>query len=101
MNTFDQIVYWLDRAAGKREEAETAEAQQARVEVQGLQEHPGWVRLVRLLTEAVDVLQHRFAEGEDLKPEERAFLKLARRITQGPQFLLEDAQRVIEAHTQR
>ena len=96
MNTFDQIVYWLDRAAGKRQEVETAEAQQARVELQGLKDHPGWARLLTHLTEAVDVLQHRFAEGEELKPEERAFLKVATRLRDGPEFLLEDARQVIQ-----
>lgn len=95
MQVMDQIIRWLDGAAQTRQDAELAEAQQARLELEGLLEHPGWKRLADHLTEAIDVLQNKFAEGEDLTPDERAFLKLARRLQKGPVFLLEDARAVI------
>lgn len=96
MPVVDHILSLLDIHAGKRAEAERAEAQQAKVEMEGLGDHPGWKRLTEHLTTARNLLHSRYDEGEELSPQERAFLNLSRRLLDGPQFLLDDAQAIVE-----
>ena len=94
MAFMDDLLHMFAVRDEKRLVVETAEAQQARVELEALKDQPGWTRLVVSLTEGLDAV---YAEWEDRdpKPEEKAFVKLAKRLRDGPEHLLAEAQAII------
>lgn len=93
----DSILAFVSEQERRRQDVERAEAQQQSLEVTQLADHPGWKRLVDHLTTAIELLHSKYDDGDELSAQERAFLRLARRVKEGPSFLMEDAQAIIAA----
>ena len=60
--------------------------------VQALTQQPGWAILIADLLGTERMLYHKWlANPEELAPSEHAFMKLVRKLENGPQALLEEA----------
>lgn len=96
MGVVQDLIQMFDATAAKRQAAETAEAQQAKIELESLREHPGWIRLTSAFTSAGKHLYSRWARGDAITEREQGYAQFLLAMEAGPQQLLEDVLAVLE-----
>jgi hypothetical protein len=69
--------------------------------MESLTEHPGWVVLLKVLTDADHIVYNKWLGGQEVTPTEQALSRLTRLLAQGPQYLIDEARAVLTSGGQR